>query len=151
MTHITAGPVVIVSNERFKQVPLVNQEVSSDKPATETPGWSGSRVVPGNQATYLFFPNLASMVLIIISSVSTPIIKGLSLADIHMKSAAGASEAGTVKLGAWGWCLSGVIGMGYVRSLLIAEQGEHSHEFQGPMLRSASGRRIIRLPVRVPP
>jgi hypothetical protein len=110
MPHITAGQVTIVSNERFKQPAPEHPSLSDQRGAEETQGWSGYRTIPGNQATYLFFPNFASMVLIIVSSVSTPMIKGLSLADIHLVSAGGKFDAGTVKLGAWGWCLSGISG-----------------------------------------
>jgi hypothetical protein len=113
MTHLTAGPVVLVSNERFKQLPPHLQQKADEHRAgeAETQGWQGFRIVPGNQATYLFFPNFASMILIIVSSLSTPVIKGLSLADIHLVSAGGRFDAGTVRLGAWGWCLSGISGM----------------------------------------
>jgi hypothetical protein len=55
-----------------------------------------------NQATYAFFPIFISFVLVLLSGLSTPIIPGLGIAkvDTHVN--------GTIMLGSWGWCTSGV-------------------------------------------
>ncbi|WVW86091.1 hypothetical protein I302_108130 [Kwoniella bestiolae CBS 10118] len=59
----------------------------------------------GNQATYLFFPIFASFLLILLSSLSTPIIEGLGIAKI------GVEGGGKVIVGTWGWCISGFEGV----------------------------------------
>jgi hypothetical protein len=108
MTHITAGPVTILSNERFKQIPMSAQALAeAQQEASETQEWSGFRPVPGNQATYLFFPNATSMLFIILTTLSTPIIKGMSVLNVKLVESAGMSS-GNIKLGAWGWCLTGL-------------------------------------------
>lgn len=112
MTHLTAGPVTILSNERFKQIPMSPEAqaraiAEAEQKASETQGWSGFRPVPGNQATYLFFPNFTSMLLVILATISTPIIKGMSVMEIELAESEGMSS-GHIKLGAWGWCLSGL-------------------------------------------
>jgi hypothetical protein len=109
MTHLTAGTVTIISNDQHNRAPLG----SATTPASETQGWSGFKRVPGNQATYLFFPNAASMLLVILSTVSTPIIKGMSTINVKLVESPGMS-AGAIKLGAWGWCLSGLNDFPYV-------------------------------------
>nr|XP_031860485.1 uncharacterized protein CI109_004096 [Kwoniella shandongensis]KAA5527557.1 hypothetical protein CI109_004096 [Kwoniella shandongensis] len=58
----------------------------------------------GNQATILFFPVIGAFVLTLISTLSSPIIHGLSVVEVKM----GGGLAGSVKLGAWGWCANGV-------------------------------------------
>jgi hypothetical protein len=123
MTHVTAGPVTIISNERFKQIPMSAEAqaqarartlAEANHEASETQGWSGFRPVPGNQATYLFFPNATSMLLIILGTLSTPIIKGMSVMQVKLVESEGMSS-GTIKLGAWGWCVSGLNDFPYVR------------------------------------
>jgi hypothetical protein len=54
----------------------------------------------GNQATYLFFPVFASLVLTLIGALSAPLIPGLSTVDVHALQG-----DGVVKLGAWGMCI----------------------------------------------
>lgn len=114
MTHLTAGPVTIITNERFKRIPLDSAaRAEAEQSASETQGWSGFRPVPGNQATYLFFPNFTSMLLVILSTVSTPLIKGMSVVNVKLVESEGMS-GGHIKLGAWGWCLSGLNDFPYV-------------------------------------
>jgi hypothetical protein len=108
MTHITAGPVTILSNERFKQIPMSAQALAeAQQAASESEGWSAFRPVPGNQATYLFFPNATSMLFVILTTLSTPIIKGMSVLNVRLVGGEGMSS-GSIKLGAWGWCLTGL-------------------------------------------
>ncbi|WVQ84308.1 hypothetical protein IAT38_006460 [Cryptococcus sp. DSM 104549] len=64
----------------------------------------------GNQATYLFFPLFSSFLLILIATLSSPIIPGLPVAQIH------AGSNGTVNIGLWGWCAKNVPGVGGVCS-----------------------------------
>jgi hypothetical protein len=117
MTHITAGPVTILSNERFKQIPRSAQALAeAQQEASETQGWSGLRPVPGNQATYLFFPNATSMLFVILTTLSTPIIKGMSVLNVKLVESEGRSS-GNIKLGAWGRCLDGLNDFPYVPSL----------------------------------
>jgi hypothetical protein len=119
MTNITAGPVTIISNERFKQIPMSDAaRAEAQKEVTETQGWSGFRPVPGNQATYLFFPNFTSMLLIILATISTPIIKGMSVLNVKLVESEGMS-GGKIKLGAWGWCLSGLNDFPFVPLLSV--------------------------------
>lgn len=99
MTHIAVGPAVLVSDERHR-----NAEHGSKKPEK----YSVWDVVPDNEATYLAFPTIAALVLVVLSSLSTPLIKGMSLADIKPKGDLG---GGVIKFGAWGWCVSGVHGV----------------------------------------
>jgi hypothetical protein len=121
MTHLTAGPVTIITNERFKQIPMSDQaRTEAQQEASETQGWSGFRPVPGNQATYLFFPNATSMLLVILATLSTPIIKGMSVLNVELVESEGRSS-GLIKLGAWGWCVSGLNDFPYVL-LLTAQQ-----------------------------
>ena len=54
--------------------------------------------VPGNQATWLFFPILAALILVLIAALSDPIFHGLSIVDVDM------GKNGRVQFGAWGWC-----------------------------------------------
>lgn len=54
----------------------------------------------GNQATYLFFPVFASLVLTLIGTLSAPVIPGLATVEVHSKYG-----EGVVKLGAWGLCI----------------------------------------------
>ncbi|WVF73041.1 hypothetical protein IAT40_007859 [Kwoniella sp. CBS 6097] len=58
-----------------------------------------------NQATYLFFPVFGAFFLVLLSTLSTPIITGLSIAEVHM-----GAEGGRVSVGAWGWCTKDVPG-----------------------------------------
>ncbi|ORX40661.1 hypothetical protein BD324DRAFT_611711 [Kockovaella imperatae] len=60
--------------------------------------------VPGNQATALVFPALAALILVLISTLSIPMIHGLSIVDVDM------GMNGTVHFGGWGWCSEGVPG-----------------------------------------
>ena len=114
MTHITAGPVTIISNERFKQIPMSTEAITeAQQKASETQGWSALRTVPGNQATYLFFPNATSMLFIVLATISTPIIKGMSVLNVKLVESEGMSS-GHIKLGAWGWCLTGLNDFPYV-------------------------------------
>ncbi len=62
-------------------------------------GWDG------NQATYLFFPVFISFLLVLLSSLSDPIINGLSVVHVNTHS------NGTVSFGTWGWCSHGVPGV----------------------------------------
>jgi hypothetical protein len=122
MTHITAGPVTIFTDERFKQIPMSAQALAeAQQEASETQGWSGFRPVPGNQATYLFFPNATSMLFVILTTLSTPIIKGMSVVNVKLVESEGKSS-GNIKLGAWGWCLTGLNDFPYVppRNLFVA-------------------------------
>ena len=112
MTHITAGPVTIISNKRFKQIPM-SAEAQDQEKASETQGWSALRTVPGNQVTYLFFPNATSMLFIVLATISTPIIKGMSVLNVQLVENEGMSP-GHIKLGAWGWCLTGLNDFPYV-------------------------------------
>ncbi|RXK37769.1 hypothetical protein M231_04925 [Tremella mesenterica] len=57
----------------------------------------------GNQATVLFFPTFAAFLIILLSSLSDPIIPGLTVAEVKTVN-------GTVSFGTWGWCTSGVKG-----------------------------------------
>jgi hypothetical protein len=121
MTHLTARPVTIISNDRHNRAALGSATTfTAQQPASETQGWSGFKRVPGNQATYLFFPNAASMLLIILSTVSTPLIKGMSTINVKLVESPGMS-AGAIKLGAWGWCLSGLNDFPYVPLLCLCE------------------------------
>jgi hypothetical protein len=54
-----------------------------------------------NQATYLFLPTFASFMLFLLATLSSPIITGLSIATLH-------STEGSLSVGEWGWCASGV-------------------------------------------
>lgn len=122
MTHLTAGPITVISQDRHLRAPLGSATTPTTQlPASETQGWSGWERVPGNQATYLFFPNAASMLLIILSTVSTPIIKGMSTVNVNLVESPGMS-AGSIKLGAWGWCLSGLNDFPYVPLHLLIEE-----------------------------
>jgi hypothetical protein len=56
----------------------------------------------GNQATYLFFPVFASFVLVLLAGLSTPIIPGINTISLDT------GINGTLSLGSWGWCTSGV-------------------------------------------
>ncbi|WVR00222.1 hypothetical protein IAU59_007364 [Kwoniella sp. CBS 9459] len=58
-----------------------------------------------NQATYLFFPIFGAFLLILLSTLSTPIIPGLSIAEINM-----GVLSGRVSIGAWGWCTKDILG-----------------------------------------
>jgi hypothetical protein len=119
MTHITAGPVTIFTDERFKQIPMSVQALAeAQQEASETQGWSGFRPVPGNQATYLFFPNATSMLFVILTTLSTPIIKGMSVLNVKIVESEGMSS-GNIKLGAWGWCLTGLNDFPYVPPLKL--------------------------------
>jgi hypothetical protein len=53
------------------------------------------------------------MMCIILSTISTPIIKGMSIANIKLIEN-GDLSGGNIKLGAWGWCLSGLSDFPYV-------------------------------------
>lgn len=53
----------------------------------------------GNQATYLFFPVFASLVLVLISNLALPVIKGLTVVDVRLNEASG------LAFGHWGWCV----------------------------------------------
>ncbi|KAK4687917.1 hypothetical protein P7C73_g2195, partial [Tremellales sp. Uapishka_1] len=55
----------------------------------------------GNQATYLVFPVFAAFLLGILAILSTPIIPGVTIANIKTES------SGSISFGAWGWCASG--------------------------------------------
>lgn len=64
-------------------------------------GMTGPTKQPrGNQATYLFFPVLISLVLTIIGTLSASIIPGVSTVEVYSKYG-----EGVVKLGAWGICI----------------------------------------------
>ena len=65
----------------------------------------------GKEATYLSMPTMVAFFLVVLSTLSSPIIKGMSLADIKPKGAAG---GGVVQFGSWGWCVSGIKGLEYV-------------------------------------
>ena len=150
MTHVTAGPVTLITNERFKHIPMTDAaRAEAEKAASETQGWSGFKTVPGNQATYLFSPNFTSMLLIILGTISTPIIKGMSVLNVKLIESEGRS-AGNIKLGSWGWCLSGLTDFPYVahpRSLTQISMLNH----QRPMFSQKGSRRNIRIPYRSPP
>ena len=62
----------------------------------------------GNQATYLFFPVFVSFVLVLLASLSSPIIHGLSVVNVDL------AVDGHVRFGTWGWCASGVPNTTYV-------------------------------------
>lgn len=96
MVHITAGPIIIMSNQRFQP---------SSVPEKEKQGYSVWQIVKGNEATYLFFPTAAAFFMVVLSSLSSPIIPGMSLADIKPQ---GELAGGVVRFGSWGWCVSGV-------------------------------------------
>ncbi|WRT70297.1 uncharacterized protein IL334_007295 [Kwoniella shivajii] len=57
-----------------------------------------------NQAVYLYFPIFIAFLLVLLSNVSTPIIKVLSIANVSM------GVNGTVSIGTWGWCAKDVPG-----------------------------------------
>lgn len=59
----------------------------------------------GSEATYLAIPTTVAFILVLVSTLSTPVIKGMSLADIKPR---GADGGGVVGFGSWGWCVSGV-------------------------------------------
>lgn len=82
----TAGPVVIIDT----------------KPHRPYQAWDG------NQATYLFFPIFISFLLVLLASLSDPIIEGLSVVNVDTHG------NGTVKFGTWGWCAHGVPGAEYI-------------------------------------
>nr|XP_019010259.1 uncharacterized protein I206_04727 [Kwoniella pini CBS 10737]OCF49040.1 hypothetical protein I206_04727 [Kwoniella pini CBS 10737] len=60
---------------------------------------------PGNQATLLFFPIFASFLLILLSNLSTPIMKGLNIMTFKFNYK---GENINLNLGNWGWCLNGM-------------------------------------------
>jgi hypothetical protein len=60
-----------------------------------------------NQATYLFLPTFASFMLFLLATLSSPIITGLSIATLH-------STEGSLSVGEWGWCASGVANVTWV-------------------------------------
>ncbi|ODO05698.1 hypothetical protein I350_04758 [Cryptococcus amylolentus CBS 6273] len=59
----------------------------------------------GNQATLLFFPLFTAFFLVLMSTLSTPIVDGLHIGKV------GSSDVGKVSWGVWGWCASGVPGV----------------------------------------
>ncbi|OCF61180.1 hypothetical protein L486_00825 [Kwoniella mangroviensis CBS 10435] len=111
----TLGPVVVIDTNpaRFTHNNLPSStNLNTDGNATKEPkgGFWSSEDDKNNQATYLIFPIFAAFVLILLSSLSTPIIDGLSIANVKVDG------GGTVKVGTWGWCISGFDGiesMGY--------------------------------------
>lgn len=74
------------------------------------PSWNWHKM-PGSEAAYLTFPTIVAFLLVILTTLSTPVIKGMSLADIHSK---GQYVNGLIRFGAWGWCAQGVEGVTYV-------------------------------------
>lgn len=56
----------------------------------------------GNQGTYLVFPTFVSFMLVLMATLSIPIVPGLSVANVD------SGGNGTVQFGAWGWCVQGV-------------------------------------------
>ncbi|WVO12537.1 hypothetical protein L204_100137 [Cryptococcus depauperatus] len=56
----------------------------------------------GNQATSLFFPVFIAFLLTLLSTLGTPMVKGLSVIDVDT------GVNGTVKIGLWGWCGTGI-------------------------------------------
>ncbi|WWC91634.1 uncharacterized protein L201_006580 [Kwoniella dendrophila CBS 6074] len=58
-----------------------------------------------NQATYLFFPVFGSFFLTLLSTLSSPFIKKLSVANISPHN------GGVIQVGLWGWCVRGINGL----------------------------------------
>ncbi|WWD03536.1 hypothetical protein V865_001589 [Kwoniella europaea PYCC6329] len=106
----TLGPVVVIDTNpaRFTHNNLPSStNLNTDGNATNEPKgrfWT-SGDDKNNQATYLFFPIFTAFLLILLSSLSTPIIDGLSIANVKVDG------GGTVKVGTWGWCISGFDGI----------------------------------------
>ena len=82
-TKETVGPALVLDTDPSKHTKHKNEHAPP---------------VPGNQATWLFFPVFAALILVLISALSNPIVHGLSIVDVDM------GKIGTVQLGAWGWC-----------------------------------------------
>jgi len=58
------------------------------------------------------------MLFVILTTLSTPIIKGMSVLNVKLLESEGMSS-GKIKLGAWGWCLTGLNDFPYVPSLTL--------------------------------
>lgn len=71
------------------------------------------RAWDGNQATYLFFPVFIAFLLVLLSTLSDPIIPGMSVVDVHghVKGHEHDHDHGKVRFGTWGWCVHGMKGV----------------------------------------
>jgi hypothetical protein len=101
---ITAGRVTVLHSQpaRFSQPPYSLKQ-NTRKPSQH------------DQATYLLGNAFVAFVLLLIATLSTPIIPGLSIANIPLSTPNG--NAGNLQLGSWGWCLS------MNQSLLLTDYG----------------------------
>lgn len=59
----------------------------------------------GNQATYLCFPVFSAFFLNLMAMLSTPIIPGMTVANLAIPLD---GQDGSMHLGNWGWCLTGM-------------------------------------------
>lgn len=108
MTHSTAGSITVYSTERFQAGAETQVPPHSSTHEGEDQKYSRWDVAKGNEATYLFFPTAAAFTLVLVSTLSSPIIKGMSLADIKPTGELG---GGVIRFGSWGWCSTGVQGV----------------------------------------
>ncbi|WVR07753.1 hypothetical protein IAU60_004796 [Kwoniella sp. DSM 27419] len=96
----TLGPVVVYDTQPSRFQP---DRLPSDMKLTKAPPeLTTAAKDKGNQATWLFFPIFAAFMLALFATLSVPIIGGMSAVTVDM------GTNGSVILGGWGWCASGV-------------------------------------------